>query len=167
MSVVGIDVGFTATGIVHIKSKNEIDSWHIVRTAPLKNKKSVAINDAKRCETLAIGIAKIIIKCKPKYAFLELPTGGAQGARPHRCMGMSTAITISVLRMLKVKYYVVTPRDVKNIVGKKGSVSKLDVQEVVTKKFVWKTLPKRKADFEHVADAAGAVFSVMKKRGIV
>jgi len=182
--IIGIDVGFKATGIsiydtqlkkiVKAKSvftpdnkKNNIPEFVVYSKSDSKqnwmNKRSKVSEDLffKSME-----LYKRVYKILNAYNrqtiayIIEVPAGGAKSSTAARAMGLSTGIIASVIEMMCIQYgivsFPVTNMDVKRIVGK-GAVTKKDVIAKIQKllKIRLDRLPQYKA--EHIADACACI----------
>ncbi len=133
------------------------------RTKPSPKKRGIRVadDDAERCQELARFLIDTIRTCRPAGAVVELPSGGSQGARANRAMGMATGVVVAVLEMAELPAEWVTPGDVKKAATDRRDASKEAVQEAVREAFdwgdCWPTKPKWAQ--EHVADAAAAVLA--------
>lgn len=167
--VVGIDAGFAATGLVavHIGPFSLcVVAVEVVRTQPSDRKRGVRVadDDAERATRLFEGTASFLQRMDADGAVVELPTGGAQGARANRAMGIATGAVCGAVRAASVPAEWVTPRAVKlaacgNAVATKEAVARaccalLDWKAVSA---VVESLPTTVS--EHLWDAAGAVLA--------
>lgn len=163
MIVVGIDAGFAATGLVAIDlAENRVTASACVRTQKTAAKRGlrVADDDAQRCAVLAERIEAFLIAYKPQAVIVELPHGGAQGARANRAMGMATGMIAAVLVLSDHPVEWVTPAAGKRAATGSNRGSKADVEAAVRARFDWGThLPKTAVEREHVCDAAAAVMA--------
>jgi len=171
--VLGIDAGFQALGIVVVRLQPRGDGvvgyerlvlhGEAVKTERTSKKRGIRVadDDAERCQQLAQALKRVIETWKPAGAVVELPHGGAQGARANRAMGMATGVVTSALSILDVPTEWVTPGDVKKAATGRKDGSKEAVQEAVQRMFRWHdgTWPKQAWAREHVADAAAAVLA--------
>jgi Holliday junction resolvasome RuvABC endonuclease subunit len=161
-SIMGIDAGFTHTGIVVVED-NKVVHHETVRTKKDSHKKAVRVadDDAERCRVLTAALQKVIQEYEPAAAFVELPSGGAQGARANRTMGMAAAFVVAVLEVFQVPAEWVTPGMVKKAAAGRKDASKQDVQDAVKETFDWSEHPLGgyKWQVEHAADAAGALLA--------
>lgn len=158
--VLGIDAGFAAMGIVVVEGRRVLhyDTCRTQRTATKRGIR-VADDDAERCATLATFLGDVIKEWQPAGAVVELPSGGAQGARANRSMGMATGVVVATLELLRVPTEWVTPHMVKMATAGRKDASKQAVQDAVRRRFEWTSWPKHKWAQEHMADAAGAVLA--------
>ncbi len=160
--VMGVDAGFTHMGMVAVENGKVID-YQTVRTEKTAKKRGIRVadDDAERCMKLAEGLFKFIDKHKPAGAFVELPTGGAQGARANRTMGMATAVVVCVLHLAEVPAEWITPMAVKKAATGRKNASKEEVQKAVINSFEWEGDIANAYQWkkEHVCDAAGAVIA--------
>ncbi len=168
MIVLGIDAGFTATGLCAIElggsgQLSQVLASKCVRTQPTKDKRAVRVadDDAERCAFLALEIRSFLDATQPQAVIVELPSGGAQGARANRAMGMSTGMIATVLALTRYPAEWVTPQAVKKAAAGRRDASKQAVEQSVRQRFQWPdgTMPKTAAEREHVCDAAGAVMA--------
>src|SRR5690606_10564162 len=112
--VLGIDAGFQALGIVVVRLQPRGDGvvgyerlvvhGEAVKTERTSKKRGIRVadDDAERCQRLAQALKRVIETWKPAGAIVELPHGGAQGARANRAMGMATGVVTSALSILAV-----------------------------------------------------------------
>lgn len=153
-----IDAGFTGMGAVVADGRTVI--WAgTSRTAKSTEKKGVRVadDDTERCQTQARFLLDVIAIYQPAGAVVEMPSGGAQGARANRAMGMATAIVATVLEATGLPCEIVTPGAGKKAATGKRDGSKDEVEATVRTAYQWGAwLPKVKADREHVCDAAAA-----------
>jgi Holliday junction resolvasome RuvABC endonuclease subunit len=171
--VMGLDAGFTSMGCI-IFSLEDGDLYyrnaHTIRTEKQTKKKNmrVADDDTLRILDLVDGMYEFItnnIQAGDRlHIVAELPTGGAQGARANRTMGIATGVVVSVLRLLakymNVTVEYVTPTEVKVSATGNKSASKDEMMEWFVEVMAdcgdeWATMPK--VVLEHIADAYGAV----------
>ncbi|MFS8536089.1 MAG: hypothetical protein FWJ65_13120, partial [Limnochordales bacterium] len=96
--VMGIDAGFQAMGVVIAQGRTILHAA-TCRTEPQARKRGVRVadDDAERCQQLARFLLNVIREWRPQGAVVELPHGGAQGARANRSMGMATGVVAAVL----------------------------------------------------------------------
>lgn len=165
--VIAVDAGFQCMGvsIIDVEKHSDIPVfWTADRTKKNTTKTRglrVADDDARRASALADALFSHFVAYRPNAIVVELPTGGAQGARANRCMGFASGIIVAVTRApgiynLPVEW--VTPRAVKLAAAKKSDASKEEVQAGVEKvfpgKIPWGTIPMWAQ--EHIADSLGA-----------
>lgn len=160
--ILGIDAGFACLGLV-VMAGEQVLHAEAVRTEPAQRKKAlrVADDDAERCQFLARELARVIDTWKPAGAVVELPSGGAQGARSHRTMGMATAVVASVLEITGIAAEWVTPLGVKKAAAGRKDASKAEVATAVREWLDWSgvALPQAKIEREAIYDAAGALLA--------
>lgn len=173
--LLGIDAGFQAMGTVIVElddvgnggpSFRQILHAESFRTKPSSKKRGIRVadDDAERCQELARFLIDTIRSHQPAGAVVELPSGGAQGARANRAMGMATGIVVAVLEVAELPVEWVTPGDVKKAATGRADGSKEAVQDAVRETFDWgqgdkNHWPRHKWAQEHVADAAAAVLA--------
>lgn len=167
--VLGIDAGFTATGLVLVELRRESDvvvsAW-VIRTVPTAKKRGVRVadDDAERCMALARSIVEWVPAEVRSHGacVVELPSGGAQGARPNRAMGMATGMIAATVALQNWPTLWVTPDAVKRAATGRSKASKEEVAEAVGKRLEWvaavaESVRRRPAvEREHLFDAAGA-----------
>lgn len=183
--LLGIDAGFQAMGTVVVElgdagdgdpARRRILHAETCRTERTAKKRGIRVadDDAERCQELARFLFDVIRTYQPAGAIVELPSGGAQGARANRAMGMATGTVVAVLEIAKLPAEWVTPQMVKKAATGRMDGSKEAVQEAVREAFDWNRgvkgdkgrsgdvqshWPKYKWAQEHVADAAAAVLA--------
>lgn len=160
--LLGIDAGFTAMGVVVAEDDRIIyaATCRTEKNAGGKKGVRVADDDAERAQQLGRFLLVTIGEWHPAGAVVELPSGGAQGARANRAMGMSTGIVTTALEATGLAAEWVTPAAVKLAAAGKRDASKGAVAGAVGKRFTWTCdLPKTKAEQEHIFDAAGAILA--------
>lgn len=170
--LLGIDAGFAKMGAVIVElsdvgdgdpAPRQILFAETCRTEPTPRKRGVRVadDDAERCQKLARFLLDIICTHNPAGAVVELPSGGAKGARSNRAMGMATGVVVAVLEMAELPVEWVTPGDVKKAATDRRDASKEAVQEAVREAFDWGDCWPTKPEWaqEHVADAAAAVLA--------
>lgn len=159
-AVLGIDIGFAHTGLALIEGYRVVHST-VISTQKSDRKKElrVADDDAERCQLLTRSLVQYIQEYQPDGVIVELPTGGSQGARANRAMGMATGVIAAVVEILQVPTEWVTPTEVKMAACGRRDASKEDVQKAVLRHYEWQEKPRKPSDFEHAADAAAAVWA--------
>src|SRR5690606_41930035 len=127
----GVGCGCRAMGrgVVDVQSR-EVVHGLAVRTERTATKRGIRVadDDAERCKLLAGSLAAVVRGWRPYGAVVELPNGGAQGARANRAMGMATGIVASVLYVLDMPTEWVTPSEVKKAATGRKDAAKEDVQ---------------------------------------
>lgn len=159
--VLGIDAGFTAMGVVVVEGRKVLYA-HAFRTERTSKKRGVRVadDDTERCRHLANFLHTTVTAFEVKGAVVEMPHGGAQGARASRAMGMATGVVAAALELLCLPFECVTPGDVKQAATGDRSASKKDVQVAVEQQFDWDgQLPDVQVEKEHICDAAGALLA--------
>lgn len=156
--ILAVDAGFQALGLVVVEGER-VQFALAVRTERTAKKRGVRVadDDAERCALLARSLAEVIAAHHPVAAVVELPTGGAQGARANRAMGMATGVVVAMLEQHRLPAEWVTPADVKKAATGRRDGSKDDVQRAVCDRLAWGDhWPRHAWAQEHVADAAAA-----------
>lgn len=160
MRVMGIDAGLQGMGVVIAQGKTIIYAGTSRTQRSGKKGLRVADDDADRCQQHARFLLSVIREWQPAGAVVELPSGGAQGARANRCMGMATGIVATALEAAGIPVEWVTPGEVKKTAAGRRDASKAEVEQTVCQAFTWQAPPPRtKAEAEHVYDAAGALLA--------
>ena len=170
--VIGIDAGFVATGVsVFSVVKNGALTFHSCRTfvsekSEKKKQIRVADDDSDRITKTILNLdeflSEIGVDDNQMYCVIELPTGGAQGARANRTMGIITGAIVTYVTLKKLPVEYVSPNDVKIAVTGKKTASKDEIMDKIRKVLVKYELPKTKSEFEHIADSVGAILHVRK-----
>lgn len=169
--VVGIDAGFVHTGISIfnvINGKLQFHSCKSIGTEKAGKKKQVRVadDDSDRVMKLIIDLDKFLtdngVDANDVYCVIELPTGGAQGARANRTMGIITGAIVTFVTLKNIPVEYVSPNDVKIAVTGKKTASKDEIMDRIRKMLSKYSLPKTKTEFEHIADSIGAILHVRK-----
>jgi Holliday junction resolvasome RuvABC endonuclease subunit len=161
--VMGIDAGFASCGVVVARGRTIVDAC-VIRTKNVSGKRGIRVADmdAERCAALARGLRDVLAMHHPTGIAVELPTGGARGARSNRAMGMATAVVVTVLELGGYAAEWVTPQAVKKASAGNSNSSKDDVAKGVLEAFDWcclGTCKVPKTQLEHVFDAAGCLLA--------
>lgn len=160
--LIGVDVGFTALGVVIVDGDRVLfaDTCRTEKTARRRGLR-VADDDAERAQQLARFLWGVIQEWRPAGAVVELPTGGSQGARSARAMGMASGVVAAVLEMTALPSEWVTPQEVKRAAAGRKDASKAEVEAAVRERFAWPEGFWRRPTVvrEHVCDAAGAIMA--------
>ncbi|OUN01377.1 MAG: hypothetical protein BAA04_07100 [Firmicutes bacterium ZCTH02-B6] len=162
--ILGIDPGFGAMGMAVVDVRQR--TWAVVHSRAVRTQRStrkttvrVADDDAERARQLAAALHEVIREYRPMGAIVELPNGGARGARAARALGIATGVVVAVLHVAGLPVEWVTPADVKSVAGTRNA-SKADVQEAVRRLLSWPVgWPEEAWAQEHIADAAAAVLA--------
>lgn len=116
---VGIDAGFRKTGLSAFaltKTGDEIIAATTIQSDQDESG-SVVHEDVKACWSLLKGINEFLSVHKPVGIFVELPNGGAQGARAHRCMGIVTGLIVTLMHERGGAFEFYAPVDVEKALG--------------------------------------------------
>jgi len=151
----------------------------------------VVYSDAGLCVRLVDNLCDVLWGARA--AFIELPSGGSQGARAGRCMGMSTAVVVTTMRLfgrvhdstrapvLFEGHEIYAPDDVEKALGihltpgeakamKKGDKTKWKkerIREAVVRAFpAFDDWPPVKNDTQDAYDAVAA-FLCARKRNLL
>lgn len=158
--VMAVDAGLQGMGVVVAEGRTIIYAGTSRTQKSGKRGLRVADDDADRCQQHARFLLGVIREWRPAGAVVELPGGGARGARANRSMGMATGVVAAILEATGLPVEWVPPADVKKAAGGRRDASKAEVEEAVRKAFTWEAAPpKTKAEAEHVFDAAGALLA--------
>jgi Holliday junction resolvasome RuvABC endonuclease subunit len=165
-TVLGVDIGFAATGLVVVDPRTlRVLFAHTYRSSASNRKRGVRVADAdtERCQQLARFLWQTLTDDQHRIGgvVVELPTGGAKNARSARAMGLATGVIATVLEYWGGPVEWVTPQQVKEVPRSLGyGTSKADVEAAVRGLLSWGDhMPKTAADREHVCDAAAAIIS--------
>ena len=159
-SVIAIDMGFAAVGIAcfHVaeNGSGKLHGAHAFKTKKNAQRRKglrVADDDAERCRELTQWLEGMVdyLAGRPAGAIVELPSGGAQGARANRCMGMATGVVVTFLTMRGIPTEWITPQAVKKAATGRIYAKK---EEMIAR--AWQRFPLGNAmawEKEHIADA--------------
>lgn len=160
--LLAIDAGFAAMGIVVAEGPHVLyaETVRTERTAK-RRRIRVADDDAERCMQLARRLLWVIRALGVAGAVVELPHGGAQGARAARAMGMATGAVAAVLESMSLPAEWMLPGEVKAAVAGRRDATKQDVAAAVKAKLDWSQVevPQAQAEAEHIYDAAAALIA--------
>jgi len=164
IKLVGVDIGFTHTGIVYALAKWESDKIiltpthvecvHTDRLPIMDDPKALqGYKNFIRCTHVIKELAKHV-KGADVIA-VELPGGNTQSSRAATALGACVGITASleVIQDPNTKLIVVKPSTVKKVVKVNGAVEKDECMQWVKDAYPAFSWPKTKRDFEHIADA--------------
>lgn len=174
-----IDAGFTHTGVSVFRVDDGMFKFQYCKTfVTEKNERKtnirVADDDAERIKIIISGLNSLVDKYLEMpvgidknqiMVAVELPHGGAQGARANRTMGMITGAIVSFIVTKGMPAEYITPNDVKMILTGKKTASKETIMKIVRKVLIKyeNLLPKTKNEFEHIADSVGVALYIKKK----
>ena len=126
----------------------------------------VADDDSERIKIIIRGVNDFVSDYEygKIMVAVELPTGGAQGARPNRTMGLITGAIVTYVEMKGWPTEYVTPTDVKIAVTGNKTASKNEIMERIRNKLKRHSdkLPKTKDKFEHIADSVGIALFIKR-----
>lgn len=125
------------------------------------SKKDISRNNAKEAERISSWLANVIRDRSVTRVIAELPTG-SQNQRAANLGGAIMGVVVAVCAACAVPITWVTPNDVKRMVAEKGIVSKDAVMAYVTEHVPFSGYPKKKGEFEHIADSV-VVFLFSRK----
>lgn len=119
--IAGVDAGFRKLGlslVVADRAGERLVAAETVDNAAEEG--STMQSDVRCCFILGESLSEFIRKQKPDAIFIEMPGGGGQGARAHRCMGLATGVVTEVLRVSGVQFQVYSPGRVEELLGIKA-----------------------------------------------
>lgn len=166
-----LDAGFVHTGMSLFKvndGKFKLVNCKTSQTKKTEKKKQVRVadDDSERIKLIVKDIQEFIEPYKQYeiMAAIELPTGGAQGARANRTMGMITGALVVYLELMEWPTEYVTPNDVKIIIAGSRKASKDTIMNTVREKLhqYQHLFPKTKNEFEHIADSIGVALYIKR-----
>jgi len=165
--LLGIDIGFAMTGWVLARplGNGELSLLEggiiVTQKAHKKLGLRVAVDDVVRCQVLARGLTAVIGQTMPAGLVIEVPHGGAQGARANRCMGMATAVAACVTQEYEMHAEWVDPGASKQAMLGARKGTKDEMVAAVQKRWPeFADWPSTKLGREAVADAAAALWAV-------
>ena len=158
-----IDLGFAHSGVaICVKDPRITEGFFVEEVACFDTKgggknrvhKYKAEEDIARAESMISNIRDMLVRHSVEAVAVEIPTGGAQGARANRAMGVVTG-TIAALRvfMPTVAFEWIIPDNSKKHVFNRKTVSKQEVIDWADSSF----------DIDWPKDARGK--NVKKQRG--
>lgn len=171
VNIMGIDAGFTATGwaVFRLEDAGLVPiAAGCVRTQPGTKRTAVRVadDDARRVAELVRCLRAAVTTWSIRGLFVELPTGGAQGARAQRAMALATGAVVAAVELLGLAAEWVTPREVKLAAAGSAAAGKDEVMAAAQRRWpeLWlmaadKSRKTPAAVWEHIADAAWAVES--------
>ena len=172
--LLAIDAGFANTGVALLSIPDfKIQSVKVIVTKKDTKKKNLRVSndDVRRVKETLNGLHNTfpilhnIFGSGRLFGVVEIPHGGAKGARANRTMGMATATAVSFFEIHSIPFEDIPPGDIKKQVAGKFNASKDAVREGVRNYFrgqldefdkAMSCLPERL--WEHVYDALGASF---------
>lgn len=175
--ILAIDIGFAATGMavlgVHQDGHAELHDTKCLHTKPEHKKRGiyVAHDDTRRGREITRGILDYLLINECKGIVVELPSGGAQGAKANRAMGIATGVMAALPTIIKMPVEYITPSESrKAAIGKCTAPEGENVKDLVIEAMALKYGPTIKAlpvkDREHIADAL-ATFEAARERQLV
>lgn len=171
--VMGIDLSFRKTGYMLAVLDPTTQAYTLQKGGTISNPSQstkarplyVADDDIACAKYLTRQILELIDQSNAKLFAIEVPTGGAQGARANRTMGIATGLIAAATEVRPIPVVWVQPGHTKALVPKEMArehtgkdATKAKVQAYV--RHIWPGHPwdsYLKGDIEHVADAAGAL----------
>lgn len=167
--ILALDVGFVATGWSVFAPG--LVACGCIRTERSAKKRGIRVadDDAERCGVLARGLRELLRVGYPQVlgVVAELPTGGAQGARANRAMGMATGVVVATVEDCGVGAEWVAPDAVKQAATGRRNASKDEMIRLALKRWpaIGRWCPEGRVvcdagtpawALEHIADACWA-----------
>ena len=175
MSLMSLDVGFSATGYV-IWENNKPVACGVVKTeSTTKKTVRTADDNSSRSMEMANAFKRIIKEHDVKGIVGELPSGGAQSARAITHMALATGVVSAVAAMAGIPCEWCTPIDNKKVMTGKRSASKEEMMNEAVRRCGGSYRTSGRAcyyrltkeldeypggSFEHIADAVGAYYAL-------
>jgi len=183
--LLGIDVGFANLGICAFEFRAErnpqLVKVHVIRTKPNKTKQNLrkTDDDLSRAYLTWLALEKFIWKTEPfgdrTIAAVEMPHGGAQGARANRLMGMASTLVAGWLWNNGIPFEHYSPGDIKKFTtgtfkGSKAQVrigicDRLDSSNLKKLTEVIQDYPK--GVHEHIVDAVATGWLAYEQSDLV
>ncbi len=162
--LLALDIGFRSTGFVVFNPFSEnILNFGVIVTDKQSGKRGsrlrVSDDDFIRCQRMTKELCAVIATARITGVVAEIPTGGARGARPNRCMGLSTGLLAGIVEALSIPTEVFTPGEIKKAATGQRNGSKEAVIAAMTKRFPALLKFERKSLMEHLADAAAVILA--------
>jgi len=177
VKILAIDIGFASTGMavlcVHQDGRAELHDARCLHTKPEHKKRGIYVShdDTRRGREITRGIWEYLMLNDCKGIVVELPSGGAQGAKANRAMGIATGVMAALPTIIKMPVEYITPAESrKAAIGACTAPAGQNIKELVidamAKKYgaALKQLPVK--DREHIADAL-ATFEAARERQLV
>lgn len=165
-TIVGIDLGFRNTGLVHAAPTHTPIGYRILGHACVSTEKEagkkglfVAVDDVQQCQRLFAGVMDFITASDPGALVIELPTAGAKGARANRAMGIVTGMIGAISAATGLPSVWISPTDGKVAMCRKKTASKDEMMDAARALWPDAGWPATKGKFEHIADAAAALLA--------
>ena len=143
--IMGVDIGFTATGISLFKINEQgavkYHSSTVITTEKSNKKKQIRVadDDIQRIIHIVQEFTSFVVDNigidfrRNMIAFAESPTGGALSAKAQKAMGMAVAMSATMFELMGIPVEYVTPREVKVAVTGNPTASKDEIMNKVIK----------------------------------
>lgn len=175
--ILAVDIGFGSTGMAVVAitpgGQPELYTYTCLHTKPEHKRRGiyVAHDDVRRAMDITRGIRDYYMLNGCAGLAVELPSGGAQGAKANRAMGIATGLVAALAEVSLWPVEWITPGESrKAAIGRETAPKGQDVKELVINAMAAKygaTLAALKVmDKEHVADAL-ATFEAAQARQMV
>lgn len=172
MKVLAADIGFGATGLAVLSLRGGqpgLVAFSCVHTAPEHKKRGiyVAHDDVRRAQEITRGIAEAYAANDCRGLICELPSAGAQGAKPNRAMGIATGLIAALAEVLRCPVEWITPGESRAAaIGRQSAPKGENIKHLVMAA-MQERYPEiaglKLADKEHIADAL-ATFEAARGR---
>ncbi len=159
MSILALDVSFSAIGWVVFAKKDLPVKCGVIRTEPPKRRMDVyvASSNIHRATQIVRELRALISEYQITGVVAEMPHGGSQSANASHKMGIAIGVVSAVVEMARLPVEYVQPVQVKLSMCGSRNASKGDVIRAAKRLFGRKIeFPAAARDMEHVADACGA-----------
>lgn len=159
--ILGLDVAFRNVGWVLVDPHTfDVTGGGCISTEKSDKKRGIRVadDDVRCCMEIASALAQLIDNNKVKVVVIEVPSGGAKGARALRAMSLVTGVIAAVCELRRVAAVWVTPGDSKKFntgirdAGKDVVAASVRVKFPMLSEFLT-----GKGRDEHICDAAAAV----------
>jgi Holliday junction resolvasome RuvABC endonuclease subunit len=152
-----LDVAFCNLGVaVFDFFQRKFLHTEIISTEKDEDYRLIASDNQRRCALLINSLERIRQQYKPQLVLAEMPTGASRNSRASHQMGLAFGLVVAFCFLKDLELNVISPLAVKRLIGKRRSVSKIEIQQFVISHWGEKFLPKG-AKREHVADAMALI----------
>ena len=169
-TMMGFDISLRNTGwvaaIVRGQGEYEIIDYGFIHTDPQQKKRGIRAADSniERCKTIYRTLRAAIRQHHAQGLAFEVPNQGGQSAISIKAMAMATALIACLDEEHGLSFgtsgIFITPNENKVALTGKRNASKDAMMEAVRALFPEIEWPPATGKFEHIADAAGALYAV-------
>lgn len=165
VKVLAADIGFASTGMAVLLIQGGQSSLHATACAhskPEAKKRGiyVAHDDVRRAQHITREILRVYTDNACRGIICEIPSAGAQGAKPNRCMGIATGMIAALAEILRCPVEWITPNESRAAAtGRQTAPSGENIKRLVMAAMSVKypdIAGLKLADKEHIADALAA-----------